>query len=66
MPETRPPIDVNGVSLAELERLLDERKLPPVDSWHPEHCGDSGMRGSATGPRSVSMCRARASRIFSW
>ena len=44
MPETRPPIDVNGVSLAELERLLDERKLPPVDSWHPEHCGDSGMR----------------------
>jgi len=44
MPETRPPIDLNGVSLAELQRLLEERKIPPVDSWHPEHCGDSRMR----------------------
>ena len=44
MPETRPPIDLNGVSLAELQRLVDERKLPPVDSWHPDHCGDSRMR----------------------
>jgi uncharacterized protein len=44
MPETRPPIDLKGVSLAELQKLIDERKLPPVDQWNPEHCGDSGMR----------------------
>ncbi|HUP67318.1 MAG TPA: DUF1285 domain-containing protein [Sphingomicrobium sp.] len=44
MPESRPPIDFKGLSLAELQRLLDERKLPPVDEWNPERCGDSGMR----------------------
>ncbi len=44
MPETRTPMDLNGVSLTELQRLIDDRKLPPVDSWHPVHCGDSGMR----------------------
>ena len=30
--------------LAELQRLLDERRLPPVDKWNPERCGDSAMR----------------------
>src|SRR3982751_6250871 len=44
MPETRPPIDLKGVSLAELQKLIDERKLPPVDQWNPERCGDSGRR----------------------
>ena len=44
MPETHPPIDLHGVSLGELQHLLDERRLPPVDQWHPDHCGDSGMR----------------------
>jgi len=44
MPETRPPIDLKGISLAELQTLIDERKLPPVDQWNPERCGDSGMR----------------------
>ena len=44
MPETRPPIDLKGISLAELQRLIDERRLPPVDRWHPDHCGDSEMR----------------------
>lgn len=44
MPESRPPIDLQGVSLAELQRLVDERKLPPVDKWNPERCGHSGMR----------------------
>jgi hypothetical protein len=44
MPESRPPIDLQGISLAELQRLIDERKLPPVDKWNPAHCGDSGMR----------------------
>ena len=44
MPESRPPIDLQGISLAELQTLIDERRLPPVDQWNPERCGHSGMR----------------------
>ena len=44
MPETRPPIELRGVDLSELQRMIDERQLPPVDRWNPEHCGDSEMR----------------------
>src|SRR5262249_53008023 len=44
MPETRPPIELQGVTLAELQRLMEERRLPPVDRWNPERCGHSGMR----------------------
>lgn len=44
MPESRPPIQLQGVNLAELQKMLDERKLPPVDRWNPERCGHSGMR----------------------
>jgi hypothetical protein len=44
MPETRPPLDLRGVSLAELQKKIDERRLPPVDQWNPQRCGHSGMR----------------------
>ncbi len=44
MPESRAPIELQGISLAELQRLIDERKLPPVDQWDPANCGHSGMR----------------------
>lgn len=44
MPESRPPIDLQGISVAELQKLLDERRLPPVDQWDPDRCGHSGMR----------------------
>lgn len=44
MPETQPPIALKGVSLSELQGLIDERRLPPVDKWNPDHCGHSGMR----------------------
>ena len=44
MPESRPPIDLHATSLAELEALIEQRRLPPVDHWNPERCGDSGMR----------------------
>ena len=44
MPETRPPLELQGVSLAELQTLIDQRRLPPVDQWNPERCGHSGMR----------------------
>jgi hypothetical protein len=44
MPETRPPIDLQGISLAELQKLIEQRRLPPVEQWNPERCGHSGMR----------------------
>ena len=44
MPETRPPIELQGLSLAELQALIDQRRLPPVEQWNPQACGHSGMR----------------------
>ena len=44
MPESRPPIELQGLSLSELQQLIDERRLPPVEKWHPERCGHSEMR----------------------
>lgn len=44
MPESRPPTEFQGLSLAELQRFIDERRLPPVDKWNPAHCGHSNMR----------------------
>lgn len=42
MPEALP--DLSGLSLADIARLAEERKLPPVEQWNPDHCGHSGMR----------------------
>ncbi|HVJ02531.1 MAG TPA: DUF1285 domain-containing protein [Sphingomonas sp.] len=39
-----PPPDFASLSLAEIARLAEENRLPPVESWNPEHCGDSEMR----------------------
>jgi len=44
MPESRPPIDLQGISLDQLQKLIDERRLPPVERWNPKRCGHSGMR----------------------
>jgi hypothetical protein len=44
MPESRAPIELQGLSPADLQKLIDERRLPPVDKWNPERCGHSGMR----------------------
>jgi hypothetical protein len=44
MPMASPLTDLAGLSLAELARLAEEKKLPPVERWNPGHCGDSGMR----------------------
>ena len=38
------PADLSGLGLAEIARLAEARKLPPVDKWNPAHCGDSRMR----------------------
>lgn len=44
MPESRPPIELRGLGLADLQKMIDERGLPPVEKWNPERCGHSGMR----------------------
>ncbi len=44
MPAPAPPADLSGLGLAEIARLAEERKLPPVEQWNPSHCGDSAMR----------------------
>ena len=39
-----PPPDLASLSLADIARLASEKRLPPVDKWHPTHCGNSDMR----------------------
>jgi hypothetical protein len=36
--------DLATMSLTEVAKALAEKRLPPVDQWHPTHCGDSEMR----------------------
>lgn len=36
--------DLSTLSLAQIARLLEEKRLPPVEKWNPDHCGDSEMR----------------------
>jgi len=45
MPESAPPpAELAGLSLAEIARAVAAQRLPPVDQWDPQHCGDSAMR----------------------
>ena len=37
------------MSFAQLQKLVDERRLPPVDQWNPKHCGHSGIRIASDG-----------------
>lgn len=39
-----PPPDLASLSLTDIARLLAEKRLPPVEQWNPDHCGDSEMR----------------------
>lgn len=49
MPESRPAPDFAGLSLSDIAAYAAENRLPPVDRWHPEHCGDSMMRIASDG-----------------
>ncbi|RYD90278.1 MAG: DUF1285 domain-containing protein [Sphingomonadales bacterium] len=49
MPESRPAPDLAGLSLSDIARLGEENRLPPVEKWNPEHCGDSEMRIASDG-----------------
>ena len=45
VPESSPPpSDLTDLSLVQIARLAEERRLPPVESWNPTHCGHSDMR----------------------
>ena len=39
-----PAADLSNMTLAEVVRAAAERRLPPVEEWNPERCGDSEMR----------------------
>lgn len=44
MPMRDLPPDLARLSLVEIEAALVEKRLPPVDKWHPAHSGPSDMR----------------------
>jgi hypothetical protein len=44
MPMAPAPDDLSNLSLTDIARLAEERRLPPVEKWNPTHCGDSQMR----------------------
>ena len=44
-----PPPELASLGLGEIAKLVAERKLPPVNQWHPEKSGDSEMRIAADG-----------------
>lgn len=68
MPESRPPIEFLEISLRALEKLSNERRLPPVDQWNPPHCGHSAMRIARDGTwyhEGVPINRPAMVRLFS-
>lgn len=36
--------DLSALSFADIARLAEAQKLPPVERWNPTRCGDSAMR----------------------
>ena len=48
MPYEAPP-DLTGMSLLDIARAVEERKLPPVEQWKPAETADSHMRIAADG-----------------
>lgn len=39
-----PPPEFDTLTIADIAKIAGEDRLPPVESWHPDHCGDSEMR----------------------
>jgi hypothetical protein len=68
LPETRSPIELKGLSLAELQKRIDERRLPPVETWNPDRCGHSEMRIARDGTwyhQGSPIARSAMVRLFS-
>jgi uncharacterized protein len=60
--------DLAGLSLADIARLAEAQKLPPVDKWNPAHCGDSEMRIARDGSwfhQGAPIARQEMVRLFS-
>ncbi|CAA9506888.1 MAG: FIG003620: Proteophosphoglycan precursor (Fragment) [uncultured Sphingomonadaceae bacterium] len=67
MPSPEPPADLSRLSLADIARMAADRKLPPVASWNPAHCGHSEMRIAADGTwfhQGVPIARPAMVRLF--
>lgn len=45
----QPSPDLTGLSLAEIARAAEERRLPPIETWNPTETANSGMRIAADG-----------------
>jgi hypothetical protein len=69
MPLTNPPPEsIAGLSLDEVARIVAEGRLPPVEKWHPDHCGDSQMVIRADGSwlhEGTQITRGPLVRLFS-
>ncbi|MES2494931.1 MAG: DUF1285 domain-containing protein [Pseudomonadota bacterium] len=68
MPETTPPPDFAGLTLNDIAALAADNRPPPVDTWHPDHCGDSFMRIASDGTwfhEGSPIGRAAMVRLFS-
>jgi len=60
--------DLASLSLAEVARLVEEQKLPPVERWNPAHCGNSDMRIARDGTwfhEGAAISRPNMVRLFS-
>lgn len=44
-----PPPELASLGLSDIAKLVADRKLPPVNEWHPANSGDSDMRIAADG-----------------
>lgn len=68
MPESNPAPDLAGLSLSDIAAWAGEKRLPPVEQWNPDHCGDSQMRIASDGTwfhEGSPIGRAAMVRLFS-
>ncbi len=60
--------DFDTLTVADMARLADSDRLPPVERWHPAHCGESEMRIARDGTwlhQGTPIGRAAMVRAFS-
>ena len=63
-----PPPDLATASLADIAQLMADKRLPPVEKWNPERCGDSEMRIARDGTwfyQGTPIGRAAMVKLFS-
>ncbi len=63
-----PPPAFDTLTIADIARLADDDRLPPVERWHPDHCGPSDMRIARDGTwyhQGTPITRPAMVRLFS-